>query len=137
MSPCYRHQFGSFYIPARVVLDLGQLRAIFQSGSLRGICLIPGHVYAPAVAVRALPRVSAQLSTSARDRGWLARRGAGIARAGQFRWAGSLGSEVAGPWSSRGSRVGILLHQVAWRLLIRLADSQLKFLGAEIAASEL
>ena len=60
-----------------------------------------------------------------------------LARAGQFRWVGSLGREVAGPWPSRGSHGAVLLHKVARRLLIRLADSQLKFLGAEIAASEL
>ena len=60
----------------------------------------------PAVAVRALPRVSAQLSTSARSRGGLARRGLGRGAGGQFRWVGSLGFEVAGPWPSRGSVEG-------------------------------
>ena len=94
-------------------------------------------VSTPAVAVRALARVCAQLSTSARDSGSLARRGLGSASAGRIRWEGSLGSEIAGPWSSRGSHGAVLLHKVARRLLIRLADSQLKFLGAEIAASEL
>ena len=97
---------------------------------------VPGRVYA-AVAVRALPRVSAQLSTSARGRGSLARRGLGSAPARHFRWEGSLRVEAAGPWSSRGSHGAVLLHKVARRLLIRLADSQLKFLGAEIATIEL
>ena len=78
------------------------------------------------VAVRALPRVSAQLSTSARGRGQLARRGVGSAPAGHPDGRAACGVEVAGPWSSRGSREDILLHQVARRLLIRLADSQLK-----------
>ena len=69
MCPLATDTSSGVFISPGVVLDLGQLRAIFQSGSVRGICLIPGRVYAPAVAVRALPRVSAQLSTSARDRG--------------------------------------------------------------------
>ena len=44
---------------------------------------------------------------------------------------------LCGPVVVPVSREGILLHQVARRLLIRLADSQLKFLGAENEAGEL
>ena len=69
----------------------------------------------PAVAVRALARVSAQLSTSARGAGGIARRGsAPRARASSDGWAAS-GVEIVGPWPSRVSRGGVLLHQVARR----------------------
>ena len=84
-------------------------RSIFALSSVSGCAgnLPPFlDVSTPAVAVRDLPRVSAQLSTSARASGSLVRHGVGIARAGQFRWVGSLGAEVAGPWPSRGSVEG-------------------------------
>ena len=58
-----------------------------------GICLHSWSVTATGVAARALERVSAQLSTSARGGGHLARRGLGSAPAGQFDgWAASVGS---------------------------------------------
>ena len=89
-------------------------------------------VSTPTVAVRALARVSAQLSTSARGRGSLARRGLGSAPTGHSDgWAAS-GVKLRARGRSRGSREGILLHQVARRLLIRLADSQLKIFRRRI-----
>ena len=65
---------------------------------------IPGRVYAPTVAVRALERVSAQLSTSARARWQLARRGsAPRGRASSDGWAASgvklrARGRPGGPW---------------------------------------
>ena len=86
------------------------MRAIAQSGCA---AKMPPFldVLATAVAVRALPRVFAQLSTSAKGCGSLARHGVGIARAASSDgWAASE-CEVAGPWPSQGSDGGVLLRQ--------------------------
>ena len=88
-------------------------------------------VSTPEVAVRALPRVSAQLSTSARDRGHLARRGSTPrGRADCDGWAASECEVTARgrPWGPS----GLFSHaRLGWGRRVRLADSQLKFLNAK------
>ena len=79
---------------------------------------------ATSVAVRALPRVSAQLSTSARGSWSLAQRGVGIVRAGQLRWECSLGCVLLRARGHPGAPRGCFVTS-DWAF--RLAGSQLKF----------
>ena len=56
---------------------------------------------------------------------------------GELRWVGSLGVEVAGPRLSRGPAEVFCCIRLRRGLLIRLADSQLKFLNAGKTPGEL
>ena len=111
--PATDSSFAGFYIRAcRLGLEhshkkkwLDPLLAFQENAS------IPGRVYAYSRSPGSSTRLCAVIHLCGGQGvarvAWL-----GSAWAGQFRWADSLGSEVAGPWSFRGSREGILLHQV-------------------------
>ena len=88
-------------------------------------------VSTPAVAVRALARVPAQLSNPARDRGDLARRGLGPrGRASSDGWAASE-LKLRARGRVRGSHGGFLFHQVAQESPRLSRAAQLKFVGFE------
>ncbi len=113
-------------------LGLSSQRDILDSGNLPPFLDVP----TPAVAVRALARVPAQLSTSARGSGSLARRGVGIARAGQFRWVG-LGVKLRARGRPGGPTELFCYIRLRGGSSFVSRTHSSKFLGAEITASEL
>ena len=88
---------------------------------------IPGRVYASAVAVRALPCVSAQLSTSARAGGCLARRGSAPRVHASSDWRAAAGVELRTRGRPGGPAEVFCDARLDGGLPFRLADSQLNF----------